>query len=100
MTPDDYKKQHGKKWASFASSPAGEGLLNLIESQHPTRSIPKGNDNLGLLTNGAVALLNKVAGYEELAEIIRNLKEPPTEPTTEPPDDFQSDEVTGKRIEK
>lgn len=95
MTPfDEFKKSpHAPKAAKFFASEAGQAVIKAMEEYHPSRRLPKGHENLGLLTTGAVALLNHGAGYEELAVEFRSITEPAKEPIPEAPDTYQEDEI-------
>ncbi len=73
MTPEAFISKYGPEWKKFEFSDMGRSFSAVIEARHPARTIPQGNENLGYRTNGATAMLNEIAGYELLANLIRSL---------------------------
>lgn len=89
MTDDELRKKH----PTFGGSELHQDLIRWAEAKHPIRNMPRGNDQLGILMNGAVALLNHHGGYEELLGNIRSLAHPPEKPAVEPPDTWSDPEI-------
>lgn len=93
MSPDEYKEKFGGDWRQFTNTEAGAHFLKMLEDNHPVRRIPKGESNLGYRTNGAVALLNEITGYEAQMEMIRSLSEARREKADEEEESFSEPEI-------
>ncbi len=94
MTPETFISKYGPEWKKFESSDVGRAFLFLIECENPSRSIPKGAENSNLRLTGAPVLLNEIAGYELLANMIRMLGAEPKKILPEPPMTFSEPEIS------
>lgn len=90
MTPDTFIAKHGPAWKQFESSQIGHDLFLVIRSQHPLKSIPKGHENLNLRLTGAAPILNEIAGYELLINLLESLGREP-KPVPPPQEDTFTD---------
>ncbi len=93
MTPELFTSKYGPDWKRFEYSDMGVCFLRLIECQNPSRSIPKGAENSNLRLTGAPVLLNEIAGYELLANMIRTLGDEPRPVVREEPETFSQPEI-------